>query len=83
MSYITYGPSPISHYRVAATPADSVFTSPLDRPDRLAPLRHRVVSASRKALSIAATIAIVLAAAAAALALRFAVYAMGHAGGFF
>ena len=83
MSYITYGPSPTSHYRIVRTPADPLLTSPLDRPDGATSLRRRAASASRATLSIAAWGAIMLAAAAVALALRVAVHAAGHSSGLF
>jgi hypothetical protein len=73
MSYITYGPSPTSHYRIVGTPADRLLTSPLDATP--APARR---ATARAVLGAASWVAIVLVAASAALALRLVIYALGH-----
>jgi hypothetical protein len=79
MTYLTYGPSPTSHYRIVCTPGDSLFASPLDCATDAAS-RCRARATSRAALRTATLVAIVPGVAAAALALRISVYAVAHSG---
>ena len=83
MIYTTYGPAPTSHLRVVRTPDDPLLASPLPRAGTHASLRRHAGAATRTALRIAGIVALALVAVSAAFAVRFAVYAAGHAGGLF
>lgn len=75
MTYLTYGPSPTSLYRVVTTPAGALFDSPLDR-------MHSPVSGgrgrARRAMRGAVIAGLVLATAGAALILHLAVHVAGR-----
>jgi hypothetical protein len=77
MTYITYGPSPTSHFRITGTPGDSLLASPLDCAPRSPATRGTPArSLPRAALRGIGLTGVVLVAAAAVMALRLGVYAL-------
>jgi hypothetical protein len=82
MTYLTYGPAPTSHYRIAGAPGEPLLATPLDRERR--GFGRQVRFLSRTAMRVTSVAGIVLIVGAAAMVLRIAIYyALGRHSGLF